>query len=137
MLKPTAYLSIVLLAFTFIQPVNAQTPLKNIVAKNITANGNITVNGTGNDISVPTVKARSVETTDISFTNQKYCSAVTRGSSRNDIIVPSSWTAAQCNTWAVSGTYYKDYQLACMTKTGMIYSAQYSSTIAPSPNCGW
>jgi len=70
----------------------------------------------------------------IKFTNQKICSIFVGNVWRDNLLVPSSWTAATCNrlrsTLGASG-----YQLGCIFENDFSYGPVGSGI--PTPNCGW
>jgi hypothetical protein len=70
----------------------------------------------------------------VQFSAQKACSIVTMGNWRDTILVPSSWTASQCDNFKKTFNA-QQYQLICILDSG--FSAGALDGGIPSPNCGW
>ena len=103
---------------------------QNLIAKqdvqaggNVIASGNVTASG-------------SITATGINYTAQKLCSGVSSGEFRTGIIVPNTWTSATCSGWIVGQKVANQYQLGCVTTTGVSYGPLGGGN--PSDNsCGW
>lgn len=103
---------------------------QNLIAKqdvqaggSVIASGNVTASG-------------SITATSINYTAQKLCSGVSAGEFRTGIIVPNTWTSATCSGWIVGQKVANQYQLGCVTTTGVSYGPLGGGNPADN-SCGW
>ncbi|MGE4069841.1 MAG: hypothetical protein AB7E72_01545 [Lysobacterales bacterium] len=77
-----------------------------------------------------------VSVTSISFSAQKFCRTGQAGQYTNTVVVPSSWTAANCQNFlsVIGGNIYV---LGCMFGDGTAAIGTQNTGAPPSPNCGW
>ncbi len=95
-----------------------------VIAKtNVQAGGSITAGG-------------SVTAKNLNFTAQKMCSGVSAGEFRTGIIVPNTWTSATCSGWIIDQKVANQYQLGCVTSTGVSYGPLGGGNPADN-SCGW
>lgn len=100
-----------------------------IAKKNVQAGGDVIASGS-------VTASGSMTASNINYTSQKLCSGVSAGEFRTGIIVPNTWTSATCSGWIIGQHIANDYQLGCVTTTGVSYGSLGGGT--PSDNsCGW
>ncbi len=68
---------------------------------------------------------------------QKYCVGITGYNWVAPIVVPNTWTRANCSAWAVPAHAESVWRVGCLWSNGTWSESGDNGSPLPSPNCGW